>query len=187
MKEDDENMRLRPAKNRLLQVNAKPKRKLFDKARKEVFLEWFAATCNATLSSAKAGVCAETIYRHLQKDEAFYDAYEMALRLGYLRLEARTLQEAHSPALGAAYEVRCDLDDASVEEHFDRDLALQLLRQYRGHVAGPAGKRKTGAPARPVSTKEIADALAKRLKGFALRVGREKQRGASDEGEAATS
>lgn len=67
-------MRIRPAKNRLLQVNATPKRKLFDRKRKEVYLEWFAATCNASLSAAKAGVRYETVFKHFAKDPAFFEA-----------------------------------------------------------------------------------------------------------------
>lgn len=167
---------MRPAKNRLLQVNAKGRRKLFDRARKEVFLEWFAATCNVTLSAAKAGVRTQTVFRHLQTDEDFNEAFQNALQLGYLRLEARTLQEAHAPA----YDVRC-LDDEAVEEHFDPELALQLLRQHRQNLPGLRERKRVGAPPRPVSNKEIAEALAKRLKGFALRIDREKQRGTEDD------
>ena len=174
----DEDMRVRPAKNRLLQVNAKPRRKLFDKARKEVFLEWFAATCNVTLSAAKADVCAETVFRHLQTDEDFNEAFQKALQLGYLRLEARTLQEAHAPA----YEVR-RLDDEAVEEHFDPELALRLLAQHRRNLPGLRERKRVGAAPRPVSNKEIAEALAKRLKGFALRVDRQKQRETGEDGD----
>src|SRR3569623_1256795 len=50
-------MRVTPNKNRLDQVRRTGKRKLFDRARKEVFLEWFAGTCNVVLSAEKAGVC----------------------------------------------------------------------------------------------------------------------------------
>jgi hypothetical protein len=173
-------------KNRIVQVRRAGPRKLFDKARKEVFLEWFAATCNLRLSAGKAGVHDKTVYKHLMKDEAFVEAFERALRLGYMRLEARQVQEAHRLTLSSeaplaagngSYEVRCDLDDALVEEHFDPQLALQLLREH-GRRLTPSqgssqGRRKAGAPPQSATTREIADALAKRLKGFGLRVERE--------------
>lgn len=68
-----------------------------------------------------------------------------------------------------------------VEEHFNPELALQLLRQHRQNLPGCRERKRVGAPPRPVSNKDIAEALAKRLKGFALRIDREKQRQASED------
>jgi AcrR family transcriptional regulator len=169
-----------------VQVRRTGSRKLFDKARKEVFLEWFAATCNASLSAAKAGVCYQTVFKHFAKDAAFFEAAQRALQLGYFRLEARELQEAHRPPLPAhplgadespspsrgegQYEVRV-LDEAAAEEHFDAELALHLLREHRRHLPGSGdGRKNLRTTARSATNKEIAEALAKRLKGFALRV-----------------
>jgi hypothetical protein len=165
------------------------KRKLFDRARKEVWLEWFAATCNLRLSAEKAGVHEKTVGKHLLNDRAFFEAAQRALQLGYFRLEARSVQEAHAPASDVAdgsgvrptptppcqggepaeYEVRV-LDEAAAEEHFDPALAMQLLRENRRHLPGAVEKR---APPKSTATAatnaEIAKALARRLKGFALR------------------
>jgi hypothetical protein len=177
-------LRISPNKNRLLQVRRAGKRKLFDRARKEAFLEWFAATCNVVLSAGKAGVCDKTVYKHLMKDAAFFEAFVQALRIGYLRLEARSVQEAHapplpadfegqppSPARGEGYEVRI-LGDAEAEEHFDPQLALQLLREHRRHLPGSAEKRPAQrTTARAASSEEVVEALAKRLKGFGIRAG----------------
>ena len=193
-----------PNKNRLIQVRRTGSRKLFDKKRKEVWLEWFAATCNASLSAEMAGVCYQTVFKHLQKDPAFFAAAKDALQLGYFRVEARQLQETQrlvvkkrtragaggcegaaeepsaacgaGPPLPAArqdYEVRI-LGEEVTEEHFNPELALHLLREYRRHLTGSApAKKKNGSTPRVASNKEIAEALAKRLKGFALRVARE--------------
>jgi hypothetical protein len=185
--------RVTPGKNRLVQVRRFGTRKLFDKKRKEVFLEWLAATCNVRLSAAKAGVNEKTVYKHLLKDAAFEEAFRRAIQVGYLRLEARQLQEAHRPA-GAGpstaepphpnplpdaereYEIRCDLDDELVEEHFDPQLALQLLREHARHLSGSSAKRPhQRTTARAADNKEIAEALAKRLRGFALRVSNERK------------
>ena len=190
-----EELKITPNKNRIVQVRRTGSRKLFDKARKEVFLEWFAATCNASLSAAKAGVCYQTVFKHFAKDAAFFEAAQRALQLGYFRLAARSVQEAHSgfgesgtfaedgpstacggppprPAKpdGEEYTINI-LDEAEAEEHFDAELALHLLREHRRHLPGSGDKRKNlRTTARSATNKEIAEALAKRLKGFALRV-----------------
>jgi hypothetical protein len=175
---DKEALTVTPNKNRLVQLRRTGGRKLFDKWRKEVFLEWFAATCNVALSAAKAGVLDKTVYKHLLKDAAFEEAFGRALGLGYVRLEARSLQEAHQPGVEPphpnplpagerGYQVRV-LDDAAAEEHFDPQLALQLLREHARRL-GKAGPRQQRTTARAADNREIAEALAKRLKAFAVR------------------
>jgi hypothetical protein len=175
-----------------VQVRRVGRRKLFDKARKELWLEWFAATCNLRLSAEKAGVHEKTVSRHLLNDAAFFEAAQRALQLGYFRLEARSLQEAHGaplpaqpplpapadtgvdplPQWGESYEVRI-LDPREAGEHFDPALAMQLLREHKRGDPGSPEKRKAGRSSATAATnKEIAEALAKRLKGFALRVER---------------
>jgi hypothetical protein len=183
-------VRVCAGKHRLVQVAKTGARKLFDKARREVFLEWFAATCNVRLSAAKAGVHEKTVFRHRMKDEAFAEAWDRALQQGYARLEARLLQEVHAPCFGqsgslpedekdsrstslrtnGSIEVRGDFDDPAVEEQFDPQLAILLLREHARRLPGSADKRKAQrTTARAADSKEIAEALAKRLKGFALR------------------
>jgi hypothetical protein len=143
----------------------------------------------------EAGVHYKTVWKHFEKDPAFFEAAQRALQIGYFRLEARQLQEAHQPALpggvqdpssihsagdgfpllppgGEEYEVRILGEEVS-EEHFNPELALQLLREHRRHLPGSEAKKKVGSVPRVASNKEIAEALAKRLKGFALRVQRE--------------
>jgi hypothetical protein len=143
--------------------------KRFGKARKETFLEWFAATCNERLSAAKADINVKTVWRHRMKDAAFADAFDRALAQGYVRLEARTL--AH---FQEKLEVRGDLTGPEVDAAFDPQLALQLLRDHARRMASAPHKTTGGPVPRVASNKEIAEALAKRLKGFALRVAREK-------------
>lgn len=157
-------------------------RKLFDRARKETFLEWLAATCNVVLSAEKAGICDKTVYKHLLKDQAFVDGFVRAIQVGYLRLEAREMQEAHrphraraelespSPSKGDGYEVRI-LPDTAAEEHFDPQLAMQLLREHRRHLPGSPEKRPAQrTTARAATSEEVVKALTKRLKGFGLRM-----------------
>ena len=204
-------MRVTPNKHRLVQVRRAGTRKLFDKARKEVFLEWLAATCNVVLSAQMAGICDKTVYKHLMKDQAFVDGFVRAIQVGYLRLEAREMQEAHQLRFGPPPPSAADeqvqsapgtsaaahplhhpsdgppphsakpngeeyrigiLDDDLAEEHFDPALAMQLLREHRRHLPGSTEKRPAQrTTARSATNAEVAKALAKRLKGFALRMG----------------
>src|SRR5690349_6382638 len=86
-------LRIIPNKNRRAQV-APTTRKLFDEAAKAEFLEWFAATCNCTLSARKTGFHYRTVIRHWREDEAFGARCEAALKMGYPRLEELALRAA---------------------------------------------------------------------------------------------
>jgi hypothetical protein len=173
-----------------VQIAKRGGRKLFDEERREVFLEWFAATCNVKLAAEKAGVAYQTLFKHRMKDPAFAQRWDAALQQGYARVEARLLQEVHAPGVIAsgAKQSRLDrhgsreprddevrvLDEELAEEHFDPQLALQLLREHARRLSTCSRQgcgREQRTTARSATSKEIADALAKRLKGFALRHG----------------
>jgi len=175
-----EELKVTPGKNRLLQVARSGKRKLFDAARKAVFLEWLAATCNIVLSAEKAGVCYQTPFKHRRKDAAFEAAWDAAVAEGYPRLEARLLQEAHRPPLPAHAPHESPSPPEGGEgngEHFDPQLALTLLREHARRLPGSADKRKHQRYAvRVASNAEVIAALEKRLKGFALRVSKKRKR-----------
>ena len=185
--------RICAGKNRLVQVASAGSRKLFDAKRREVFLEWFAATCNVRLAAAKAGVAYQTVFKHRMKDEAFARDWDGALAQGYARLEARLVEAVFLPGtgrwqtegltegVGSLHDAPSTIESAfdgppprSGEdlEPFDAQLAIAVLREQKRNVHGhrPQAQRTT---ARAASNKEIAEALAKRLKGFALRVSKE--------------
>ncbi len=65
-------------RNREAHVRRTGGRKLFDAAAKRVFLEWFAATCNAGWAAERAGFNYQTIWKHRMKDPAFADAFDRA-------------------------------------------------------------------------------------------------------------
>jgi hypothetical protein len=192
-------MRISPNKNRIIQVRRSGGRKLFDGARKGVFLEWLAATCNIQLSAEKAGICYSSVFRHIEKDSEFEAGCERALRLGYFRLEARSVQEAHVPAIAAgaqpatASELHTPHPPTASrvppspprgegldigEEYFDPVLALALLREHKRNVHGRTPKQQR-TTARTASAKEIAEALAKRLRSFKMRVAKDEGTGPS--------
>jgi hypothetical protein len=157
---------VRPGKNRLVQVARSGKRKLFDAARRAVFLEWLAATCNVVLSAEKAGVCYQTPFKHRMKDAAFEAEWDEAIRQGYARLEARALQEAHSPAVAGGPSTIASPGNGPPppgelgEDRFNPELALHLLREHKRRLAGSADKRKHQRHAVRVATNaEVIAAL----------------------------
>jgi hypothetical protein len=141
-------LRIVPNKNRRLQM-APTRRKLFDEAAKDDFLEWFAATCNCSLSARKAGFHYRTVIRHWREDEAFAGRCEAALQMGYNRLEELALRAAEEALKRAAGEPVAG-DRAPPPEHFAMDpmTALNLLREHKRHLAGLAGGSGRGATSR---------------------------------------
>ena len=162
-----EGRRLAPGRNRDVQVVRVGARKLFDAKRKQVFLEWFAATSNVKLSAAQAGVAHQTVFKHRMKDPDFADAWDRALQQGYARLEARMLAEA----LQARIEVAGDLEVPETEG-FDPVLGMQLLKEHRRTIEAPTPFGASRKPGRPqgMSREEVRAALIKRLVVFGIRV-----------------
>lgn len=166
--------RIIPNKHRRLQI-APTRRKLFGEKAKDEFLEWFAATCNASLSARKAGFHYRTVIRHWREDEAFGARCEAALRMGYVRLEELALRAAEE-ALSPKARRPPKGDRAPPEEHFRMDpmTAVQLLREHGRALAGLAGGSGAGAKRgqrpRIATNAEVRAALSKRLTAYRARV-----------------
>jgi hypothetical protein len=173
--------RIIPNKNRTRQI-APTSRKLFDDAAKDEFLEWFAATCNCSLSARKIGFNYRTVIRHWREDEAFGERCEAALKMGYARLEELALRAA-AEALSPKKRRPPQGDWAPPPEHFAMDpmTAVQLLREHKRHLAGLAGGSgrgaKPGAPPTKWNFDDAFEALEKELKIFGYRTAAEKERG----------
>lgn len=181
-------LRIIPNKNRRLQV-APTRRKLFDEAAKDEFLEWFAATGNCALSARKTGFHYRTVIRHWREDEAFGERCEAALKMGYPRLEELALRAAEETLKRAAAK-RIRGDREPPPEHFRMDpmTAVQLLREHKRHLAGLAGGSGRGAKPGPPLTKwsfdDAFEALDKELAVFRRRVDAGEQPPDEEEGEA---
>lgn len=169
--------RLTPGRNRGVQVVRVGRRKLFNAARKKLFLEWFAATSNVKLSAEKAGVAYPTVFKHRMKDPDFADAWDRALKQGFARLEAELLQRM----LCARIEVDGDMEVPETEG-FDPALAMQLLKEHRRSVDAPTPFGASRKPGRPqgMSREEVCAELVKRLVVFGIRVREEKGPGATE-------
>jgi hypothetical protein len=165
--------RIRPNKGRVLQAARTGGRKLFGRARKETFLQWFAMTGNVELAADKAGVCRQTVAKHRLSDPEFEAAYSQAIQLGVPDLRARLLAYMSGrPKLNVVGEL-----EPPDDRDFDPQLAIQILReQERMMNAGGSGvgrPRKAGRAPRVATNEEVTKALVKRLVTFGIRVARE--------------
>jgi hypothetical protein len=156
-----EGLSVRAGKNRDMQVARKGKRKLFDKARRKVFLKWLAATGNVLFSAAKAGVCHQTVWKHRLKDPRFVEAMDRALDQGVVRAKARLLEDRAKKPI----KIGCDIDESELEPP-DPQVVLTLIRE---HERARAGVRKAGRTPRIATNAEVEKALVKRLALFAKR------------------
>lgn len=149
----------------------------FTRARKQAFLDRFAATCNLDLAARAAGVHPSTVRRHLESDGAFAAGFDQALAIGYPALEEQAVrealaaQEAYRIAFGTADE------EAAAAQSFERTMAA--LREYkRGH--GRIGRRPGDGYHKRWSFDDAMVALEKRLKIFGVRVREEDARDGED-------
>jgi hypothetical protein len=168
---NDEPQRIVPGKNRKVQIARTGKRKLFDRARRKVFLEWFAATANVKMSAEKAGVSYKTVFKHRMKDADFAQDWNRALAQGYARVEAKVLETRGPGGGGGPIAIDGDLDAPELDEVDPQ--AVQLLREHRRGLAegkGAGQSRKQGRRPRVASNAEVRAALLKRLKAFGIRV-----------------
>jgi hypothetical protein len=132
------------------------RRKVFGKEAQKIFFENLAATCNVKWSTDSAGVSVQCVYQRLNFDPAFCEAWCRAIGLGYLRLEARLLEEASRPI-----EIDGTLE---VPMKFDKELALFLLRE---HKKGLARIETEGRPTRrSASWDEVGAWFAPRLRAL---------------------
>ncbi len=164
--------RIQPNKHRSLQLT-RSKRKLFGRAAKKDFLEWFAATANLGWSARQAGFNYKTVLKHRMNDAAFAEAYDRALRQGYARLQGQLLETEIADGAEAPIGIEGDRDVPEMQK-MDPDRAILLLREHGRYLAGKgagAGEaRKQGRRPRVATAEEVRVAMAKALAAFGKRV-----------------
>ena len=165
--------RIIPNKHRKLQVT-QSRRKLFGRAAKQDFLEWFAATANLGWSARQAGFNYKTVLKHRMKDPVFAADYDRALEQGFPRLLAQQLEtkiEGEAP-IG----IEGDRDVPEMQK-MDPDRAILLLREHgrylAGRGAGAGEARKQGKRPRVATNAEVKAELEKALRVFQRRIGPE--------------
>jgi len=143
----------------------------FTRERKEIWLEHFAATCDATAASEAAGISVNTAYAHRRTDPAFRAGWEEALEQGYARLEAEAVAQRIASLERLKVRMREGGDaeaEADAAAEFERVMAV--LREFKRAHAG----RRGGAAPTKWSFDDAFEALEKELKVFGYRAGREK-------------
>ncbi|HEX8640258.1 MAG TPA: hypothetical protein VF704_03780 [Allosphingosinicella sp.] len=157
--------RIQVGRNRQLQVTRISGRKLFDEAARAEFLEWFAATCNASWAAERAGFNYKTVWKHRMNDPAFAEAYDRAEEQAVARLRSKRLETKRKPLkIG----IEGDWDAPEMDE-IDPILAAALLREHEGR-RGRDRPRQTGRTPRVASNAEVRAALVKRLAVYGVRV-----------------
>ena len=147
------------------------------KARRQIFLDTLAATCNVRRAAAEAGMTPAGAYQLRRRDPGFDALWHDALAIGYQRLEESLLERTLESVNDIEIAAEADGDGAIVPgSGFSRrplgsaevQLVLSLLNRHRASVEGrgkPATARRRATP-EEVDAKLTAklDALAKRLK-----------------------
>ncbi len=166
--------RVQPNKHRKVQLTQPGRRKLFGRAARQDFLEWFAATANLGWSARQAGFNYKTVLKHRMKDPVFAEAYDRALEQGYARVEAQQLETRIAADAEAPVGIEGDRDAPEMQQ-LDPDRALALLREHgrylSGRRAGAGEARKQGRRPRVATNAEVRTELEKALKVFERRIG----------------
>jgi hypothetical protein len=126
-----------PNANRRLQLRVERRRR-FDDARKQIFLDHFAGTADGHAAAAAAGVGYSTVLQHRRKDPDFAARWDEALAVAYANLEAEAVRQR----LEAQQRIRDGLcPTGEMSKEFDR--TMQLLARYR-RPGGRVGFREVG-------------------------------------------
>lgn len=138
------------------------------KARRAMFLDQLAATCNVQRSAAAAGIAAVHCYALKRHDPEFAALWTAALEAGYDHIETQLLARAigQCPDLDDALGDPVERGGREAAPDFDPALAIKLLAQRETRRStrprGPVGKRVPIEHVRAVLLVKLA-ALRKRL------------------------
>lgn len=155
----------------------------FTTARKEIYLAYFAATCDSDEAARRAGVCDSTVYTHRRTDPEFAAAWAEALDQGYARLEAELARQR----LEALKRFAAAIDGATAdpERAIEFERALKLLKRYDTKRGRPEPiVRPRGGAQRP-GFAEAIERLERRLKALGYEVDEEALPPRADDAEAA--
>lgn len=171
--------------NRRVLQRRKMRHVRFDEARQQVFLAYFSWTCDAAAAAAEAGVCERTVFVHRGKDSVFAAAFQEALELAYVRLEAEALrqrlaaqqrlrkaiEEAQPPAEPPVEDVAgCAAAGAlgPVEAAAEFERVMKLLARWDRRCATPGSRQVSHGRQRTATFEEAMEALEKKLQALAI-------------------
>lgn len=149
------------------------------KAKRALFLDAFAATCNAAYAARRCGMNERSVRVLKARDPGFARLYEEALQEGYGRLEAELLART----LGADVVGSGDDENPSDEQRqrietteFDPAIALKVLQMRKAEAKAQSDDRR-GRILVTVTQEETDAALEKKLAAIERRLAKQKQAG----------
>jgi hypothetical protein len=140
----------------------KERKDAFSPAKKQVYLDHYAAGCNVTLAAKAAGVSTVTVNYHRREDPVFAQQCAEAHDLAYEGLDAMLLERAKT---GGHYVAGPDAETAPGPEAMDTELALRLLQLRERPLGRRTGRRtgRAGYEPRRVSEAELNEAILAKL------------------------
>lgn len=129
------------------------------------FLEVLAGCCNVRRACAAVGLSVQSAYGHRRRWADFAERWDVALAMGYDRLEYSMVAHA-----GRTFDPDEPAEDAMVPELPVAPItvadALQLLRLHRYRVHG-VGRALPGRRPRPRSLDEVRGSILRKLEAMA--------------------
>lgn len=132
----------------------------FTAAKRRLFLDTLAETCNVVASARVAGIAKKTVYAARRRDPEFAAAWREALSIGYDRLEERLLRAAGA---GVWEGPPGEPGDGDRETPLDVRVAMDLLRHHHG-IARGEGKPGLGRRVGPATREQAEAALLAKLR-----------------------
>lgn len=136
-------------------------------ARRRIFLDMLATTCNVTAATKAAGMSTATAHALRRRDAEFALLWAKAIAEGRERLKERLL--AHSLALAPSEDHPGDLSDEPPPAAFDAGTALKTLQTLAAldRASGGRGERPDYA-----TEAEVNALLMERLTAMARKLGK---------------
>lgn len=129
-------------------------------AKRRIFLEELARTCNVRAAARKAGMCPASAYRLRKRSAEFRAEWGVALCQSYRQLELLLLERAMN---GTVKTVR--RGDAIVETvEYPNGMALSLLKMHRANV------QEIETEHAPEEMEEVRKRLGRKLEALRRRV-----------------
>jgi hypothetical protein len=137
-------------------------------AKRAIFLDHVAATCNVRYAADMVGVVTTALYAARRRDPEFAAQWRAAIHMGYDRLEALLVQRALCPRLLPSGAGEVGVPPPSETLDIDPDLALRLLSMHRKYVV--TGTRQVVQKTKQASEAETDAAILKKLRVLRIRV-----------------
>lgn len=131
-------------------------------ARRRMFLEELAASCNVSRALAAAGKKGSSLYRLRKREPQFAAQWQAALELGNERLEMALLRRAIEAVEGLTPDT--DEEDGQPVAKMTAAEAMTLLRQHRASVEGGRARGNRSAARHVVTQQEVDAVLITRMR-----------------------